>query len=307
VLPIYQVDAFTATLFRGNPAAVCLLDDAADPAWMQAIAAEMNLSETAFLYPRKDAFHLRWFTPLAEVALCGHATLASAHILWQTERVRREEPVRFDTLSGRLIVQNDGDWMVMDFPARQPVPLASIPAAGGDTAAAFDASAIAAALGAAPLWVGRNSDDVLMELPSEKAVVAVAPDFRALQRLAVRGFIVTARSGDRRFDFVSRFFAPRVGVPEDPVTGSAHCCLAPYWSQRLGKRDMIARQLSARGGVIRVTMAGDRVRIAGQAVTVMRAVLSAAASAGAMAETAGERASAERETCAMTPGAEPRP
>ncbi len=257
---IYQVDAFTDRPFAGNPAGVCLLSGEAEPAWMQAIAREMNLSETAFLVPQADGFGLRWFTPAAEVRLCGHATLASAHILWQTGVLRPGDQARFHTLSGLLTAGLHEDWIEMDFPARPARPVG--PPAG-----------LTEALGATFKYVGRDADDYLVELESEAIVRSLQPDITALGKLDVRGTIVTARATGPGFDFVSRFFAPAVGVNEDPVTGSAHCCLTPYWADRLGKTEMVAYQASARGGVVRVKLAGARVLLSGQAVTVMRCEL----------------------------------
>ena len=253
---IYQVDAFTQQPFAGNPAGVCILPEPAPEAWMQAVAREMNLSETAFLVRQADGFDLRWFTPAAEVRLCGHATLASAHILWETKTLRKDEQARFHTLSGLLTADLRGDWIEMDFPAR---PARAVEPPAG----------LAEALGVTPLFVGRDVDDYLVEVDSEDIVRSLKPDITALGKLPVRGTIVTARSSDSKFDFVSRFFAPAVGVPEDPVTGSAHCCLTPYWSHKLGKMEMTAFQASSRGGVVKVRLAGDRIRLCGQAVTVM--------------------------------------
>ncbi len=253
---IHQVDSFTDHAFAGNPAGVCLLEQPAEASWMQNVAKEMNLSETAFLYPESDGFHLRWFTPAAEVRLCGHATLASAYILWQTGTLKKDQQARFHTLSGLLTADLRGDWIEMDFPVR--VPKAVEPPPG-----------LAEALGVEPLFVGRDVDDYLVEVEQESSVRALQPDITALGRLPVRGTIVTARSGDPAFDFVSRFFAPAVGVNEDPVTGSAHCCLTSYWAGKLGKQEMNAFQASARGGIVKVRLAGERVKICGQAVTVM--------------------------------------
>jgi PhzF family phenazine biosynthesis protein len=257
---IYQVDAFTRQPFAGNPAGVCILPQPAEEAWMQAVAREMNLSETAFLVRQEEGFDLRWFTPAAEVRLCGHATLASAHILWQTGALQSSEQARFHTLSGLLTARQRGEWIEMDFPLRQNKPVE--PPAG-----------LTEALGVTPSYVGRNVDDYLVEVESEAVVRDLKPDFTRLGKLAVRGVIVTARSLDPKFDFVSRFFAPAVGINEDPVTGSAHCCLTPFWAERLGKIEMVAYQASARGGVVRVCLAGERVLLSGQAVTVMRGEL----------------------------------
>ena len=257
---IHQVDAFTDTPFAGNPAAVCLLPEPAGERWMRDVASEMNLSETAFLSPQADGYDLRWFTPSVEIDLCGHGTLASAHVLWETGEARPDETLRFHTRSGLLSASRDGDWIELDFPAT-PVSLRAAPLL------------LAPALGTRLVYVGRSVFDYLVEVPSESDVRGMSPDMGALASLNVRGFIVTARADDPDVDFVSRFFAPSTGIPEDPVTGSAHCALGPYWRDKLGKNELRARQISARGGDLRVRVEGDRVRIAGQAVTVMRAEL----------------------------------
>jgi PhzF family phenazine biosynthesis protein len=257
-LRIYQVDAFTDVPFRGNPAAVCPLPEARSEAWMADVAREMNLSETAFLVRRADgAFDLRWFTPAAEVALCGHATLASAHVLWETGVLAAGETARFQTKSGLLTAERLADGLIeLDFPAR---PAEEAPAPDG----------LAEALGAPARFVGRSALDYLVELASEEAVRDLKPDVRRLLPLPVRGVIVTAR-GSGGVDFVSRFFAPRVGVDEDPVTGSAHTSLTPHWAARLGKTEMVGYQASARGGVVRVRLVGDRVKLGGRAVMILR-------------------------------------
>ena len=260
-LTIVQVHAFTREAFGGNPAAVCVLPRPADSTWMQRVAREMNLSETAFLVGRESGeYDLRWFTPAVEVDLCGHATLASAHVLWEDGHLARDAPAVFHTRSGRLSAMRRGDWIEMDFPAEpaEPVP---VPAG------------LAEALGAAPVHFGRNRFDCLVEVDSEATVRALDPDIRGLAALPVRGVIVTARGETAEFDFVSRFFAPRAGVDEDPVTGSAHCCLGPYWCRRLGRDAFTAWQASARGGVVKVAVAGDRVLLSGQAVTVLHGEL----------------------------------
>jgi PhzF family phenazine biosynthesis protein len=256
-LRIYQADAFTDVPFHGNPAAVCPLPEARSEAWMRDVAREMNLSETAFLVRRPDgAFDLRWFTPAAEVALCGHATLASAHVLWETGAHPAGEPLRFHTKSGVLTAERLPDGFIeLDFPARVPE---QVPAPEG----------LVEALGAPARYVGKGGLDYLVELDAEETVRGLAPDIRRLASLPVRGVIVTARGGGG-FDFVSRFFAPAVGVDEDPVTGSAHCVLAPFWAARLGKTEMLAYQASARGGVVRVRVVGDRVKLGGRAVMVL--------------------------------------
>lgn len=257
---IVVVDAFTPRPFTGNPAGVCLLARPGDEAWMQRVARELNLSETAFLHPEGDAYRLRWFTPAAEVDLCGHATLASAHWLWESGAAAAQRPIAFETRSGRLTAQRDGAWIALDFPAYAA------------TSAAAPAG-LAPAIGQAPLAYAVSRFDGLAELGSEEAVRRLQPDVTALGALPHRGVIVTARATTPGFDFVSRFFAPRVGVPEDPVTGSAHCVLGPYWRAKLGKDDLVACQVSARGGVVRVGVRGERVRLGGQAVTVWKGEL----------------------------------
>ncbi|MBI1357239.1 MAG: PhzF family phenazine biosynthesis isomerase [Acidobacteria bacterium] len=257
--PIYTVDAFAERPFQGNPAAVCLLDKGAEASWMQALAAEMNLSETAFLVPSGEAFGLRWFTPAVEVDLCGHATLASAHVLWESGRLASDRPALFDTRSGRLTCTRRGDWIEMDFPASPPRPEAA-------------PEELLTALGAQAVWTGKTRFDYFLELESEQAVRELAPDFRALSRQPVRGVMVTA-PGAAPYDFVSRFFAPGSGIDEDPVTGSAHCALAPYWTGKLGKAEMLGFQASARGGAVRVRPEGDRVVLAGRAMTVVQGEL----------------------------------
>lgn len=259
-IAITQVDAFTDQPFRGNPAAVCVLSEPADETWMQNVAREMNLSETAFLYLEGDRYNLRWFTPAVEVALCGHATLASAHVLWERGHMAEDKTARFNTKSGLLTAQKHGRWIELDFPATLEA-LAAPP------------DGLADALGAAVRYVGKNKFDYIVELESEDVVRSLQPDFTSLRKIPVRGVIVTSVSDSTEYDFVSRFFAPASGVDEDPVTGSAHCCLGPYWSQRLGKSEFVAYQASARGGVVRVRVVGDRVKLGGQAVTVLRGEL----------------------------------
>ena len=259
---LLQVDAFTDAAFRGNPAAVCLLDGREpDDVWLQNVAAEMNLSETAFLTRRGDGdWSLRWFTPTVEVDLCGHATLASAHALWEEGLVPRSETVRFQTRCGLLTAVSDGDWTELNFPAT-PAEAAQAP------------EGLLEAFGVRALWVGRNRFDYMVEVSSEDEVRALQTDFSQLRRVRARGIIVTSRASTPGYDFVSRFFAPQSGVDEDPVTGSAHCTLAPYWAARLGRTRLNAYQASRRGGALRVSFEGDRVRIAGRAVTVLRGEL----------------------------------
>jgi|SRR6185295_9844711 len=261
-LDLFQVDSFTDRPFAGNPAAVCLLDEPRDAAWMQDVAREMNLSATAFLERRGDGFSLRWFTSVVELELCGHATLASAHVLWETGTLDPAATAQFHTLSGRLTAVRRGEWIELDFPAR-PVEEAPPPAG------------LLEAFAAESRFVGRSRYDYLLELPSEEAVRNAAPDHRRVAALGVRGVIITARASSAPFDFVSRFFAPGVGIDEDPVTGSAHCTLGPYWASRLGKEELLAYQASARGGVVKVKVAGDRVKLGGQAATVLRGRLAA--------------------------------
>jgi len=257
MIPVYHVDAFTDTPFSGNPAAVCIPEDAQPERWMQNVASEMNLSETAFVHRHDGGFALRWFTPTIEVDLCGHATLACAHVLWEEGYLDRDSPVRFHTRSGLLTARSIGEWIELDFPA-EPDRVVDVP------------DELTSALGAVPEYVGKNRFDYIVEVDSEETVRRMKPDFTMLGRIQARGFIVTARSASPDFDFVSRFFAPGAGINEDPVTGSAHCCLAPFWKGRLGKSEFTARQVSARGGVLRVRLSGERVLICGRAVTVMR-------------------------------------
>lgn len=259
-VPLYQVDAFTDVPFGGNPAAVCLLPEDRDAAWMQKVAAEMNLSETAFLRRDAGTFRLRWFTPVVEVALCGHATLASAHILWETGEAKPEEPIHFQTASGRLTAIRRGKEIDLDFPARPAEPASAPPG-------------LEAALGLKALFIGRTAFDYLIEVGNEEILRSLRPDFARLREIPVRGIIVTARSARPEFDFVSRFFAPASGVDEDPVTGSAHCSLGPFWQERLKKNSFAAYQASARGGILRVRVDRDRVLLGGQAVTIFRGQL----------------------------------
>jgi len=262
-LTIYQVDAFTDKPFAGNPAAVCILPEARDESWMQDVACEMNLSETAFLLREDDGFGLRWFTPAVEVDLCGHATLASAHILWQEGYLSHDQQARFHTRSGLLTAERGaGGWIEMDFPAQPAAPTEA-------------PEQLLAALGVADRarFVGKNIFDYLIEVDAEEVVRGLQPDMTLLAKVSARGVMVTSRASSPGLDFVSRFFAPRVGVNEDPVTGSAHCCLAPYWSEQLGKDEMLAYQASPRGGVVRVRVVNERVKLGGQAVSVLRGEL----------------------------------
>lgn len=259
-LPLYQVDAFADQPFAGNPAGVCLLDGVYPDAWMQSLAAELKHSETAFLLPENDGYRLRWFTPGAEVDFCGHATLASAHILFETGRVSPGQDLRFFTRSGLFTACLDQAGIVLNFPATPAQP--ALPPEG-----------LLAALGIRQaVYVGKNAYDYLIEVAEESEVRSLKPDFRALGTIPARGVIVTAR-GAGGYDFVSRFFAPSVAVDEDPVTGSAHCTLAPYWSERLGQDSFTAYQASQRGGILRIRLSGDRVLVTGKAVTIYEAHL----------------------------------
>ena len=266
---IVQVDAFTSEPFAGNPAAVCILPRERDEGWMQRVAREMNLAETAFLVPRSDedglSYGLRWFTPTVEVALCGHATLASAHAIFESGKAPAGSPLRFHTKSGVLTALRDGDWIELDFPAEMGEEVE----APAMLMEALDVDAMA---------VFRNRFDYLVEAPDADAVRSLQPDLMLIKQLGGRGVIVTARSDDGTHDFVSRFFAPAAGVDEDPVTGSAHCFLAPYWAARLGRTRMAGYQASARGGTVYVSLEPPRVKLRGQAVTVLRGELADAAS-----------------------------
>ena len=261
-LPVQVVDAFADQAFSGNPAAVCYLTHPAPAQWMQQVAAEMNLSETAFLLREGDEFRLRWFTPLAEVKLCGHATLASAHVLWSEGHLPEEQPARFKTLSGPLVAEKRGEQIQLDFPRRPIAPLDHPPLAE-----------LAAALQVRPSAVWETDEDWVVLLENERFVQELQPDFARVSQLAARGLIVTAMGGSTGFDFVSRFFVPKLGINEDPFTGSAHCSLAPFWADRLGKQHFRAWQASRRGGVLEVQLMGDRVLLLGRALTTLRGQL----------------------------------
>jgi PhzF family phenazine biosynthesis protein len=264
---VYVVDAFATRPFSGNPAAVVPLDAPRSDAWMQAVAAEMKHAETAFPLRAGEAWSLRWFTPVVEVDLCGHATLASAHVLWETGAAPRDAELHFETRSGRLSALSRGSEIEMDFPS-WPAPPAPAP------------RGLADALGATPVFVGASHGNWLVQLADEASVRALQPDFRALGRNGW-SVIATARSASPEFDFVSRYFAVPYGIDEDPVTGSAHCTLAPHWAALLGRAKLTGFQASARGGVVRVEVAGDLVRIAGHAVSVLSGRLSEAVVAAA--------------------------
>lgn len=254
-IKIYQVDAFTEHPFRGNPAAVCILSEPRDEVWMQSVAREMNLSETAFLYPQEDGFNLRWFTPAVEVSLCGHATLASAHILWETGTLTSSEEARFHTASGLLTARKQVGRIELNFPSNPPK-------------AEKAPAGVVEALGLEPEYVGKSRFDYLVRVETEREVREVKPDFPRLKEMSVRGVMVTSKSESEAFDFVSRFFAPGAGIDEDPVTGSAHCTLGPYWCDELGKSELVAYQASSRGGVIHIRVGEERVYLGGHAVTV---------------------------------------
>jgi PhzF family phenazine biosynthesis protein len=259
-IPIYQVDAFTDKPFAGNPAAVCILPGQRDDAWLQAVAAEMNLAETAFLTKKADGFRLRWFTPKVEVALCGHATLASAHVLFQEGLVGPDDTICFHTQSGVLTASRKGEEIELDFPLEPDEPID--PPAN-----------LAEALGVPLQYVGKNRFDYLAVVDSVATLKNITPDFKLLATVTNRGVIVTSRSSEPRFDFVSRFFAPAAGIDEDPVTGSAHCCLGAYWRRQLGKSEFLAFQASARGGVVRVRVDETRAYLGGKAVMVFKGEL----------------------------------
>lgn len=258
-----QVDAFTSKPFGGNPAAVCVLPVPASPEWMAAVARETNLPATAFVSAADDGFELRWYTATTELELCGHGTLASAHVLYESGRAKAGDRIRFRTRAGVLSAISRDGWIELDFPATPDQRIEPTPA-------------LLEGLGVPVRYVGRGRLDCVVEVADEKTVRELRPDLARLREVEARGIIVTSRSSTTECDFVSRFFAPSTGISEDPVTGSAHCCLAPFWAQRLGKTSFVAHQVSARGGILRLALEGDRVRIAGQAVTVVRGELAAA-------------------------------
>lgn len=257
---LHQVDAFTDAPFGGNPAAVCLLPSPRGADWMQRVAKEMNLSETAFVTAAGGEFDLRWFTPTVEVDLCGHATLAAAHVLWESGVRRGTDPIRFRTKSGVLTATATAEGIALDFPS---LPEEAVPPPPG----------LVDALGVTPTYVGKSRYYLLVEVADEVTLRDLTPDLGLLAHIPTMGVIVTSRAATEGFDFVSRFFGPAVGVAEDPVTGSAHCCLGPYWSKRLGKRTFTALPASPRGGTVRVAIDGDRVTLSGRAVTVFRGEL----------------------------------
>jgi PhzF family phenazine biosynthesis protein len=253
-MKIYQVDAFTDKPLSGNPAGVCILNEKLNEKLMQNIASEMNLPETAFLVKEGEGYNLRWFTPNAEIDLCGHATLASAYILWEKGYLKKDHEAKFSTKSGLLTAKMNEGWIELNFPAvleeKTEPP-----------------SELLEALGVKATYVGKNKFDYLVEVESEETVTTIKPDFMKLLKIPARGVIITSKS--KEYDFVSRFFAPQIGVWEDPVTGSSHCCLGPYWQKKLNKNEFIAYQTSERGGILKVKVIGERVLISGKAVTVM--------------------------------------
>jgi PhzF family phenazine biosynthesis protein len=257
---IFQIDAFTKEPFKGNPAAVCILQQPANEEWMQNFASEMNLSETAFLVAKADTFDLRWFTPTTEVDLCGHATLASAHALWQAGVLSTDQTARFNTRSGLLTARLKGEWIELDFPANTVEAIQ--PPEGLAEALSVDAK-----------FIGGDGTDYLVEVENEKIIRGLQPNLKTLKTFSVRCIIVTSLANAKKYDFVSRVFAPGAGIDEDPVTGSAHCSLGPFWTTRLNKQEMLGYQASARGGFVQVALEKDRVLLGGQAVTVLKGEL----------------------------------
>lgn len=260
-IPIFQIDAFTNEPFKGNPAAVCLLSEEMPEIWMQKIAAEMNLSETAFLLREKNGYHLRWFTPLMEVDLCGHATLASAFILYHKDLVSKADLICFFTRTGELNASIADEWITLNFPAFEEKPF-------------LEAERLEKIIGVHPIEMVKSGENVIVELSSSQEIRLFKPDFLQLLKLPMHGLIITARSDLPEFDFISRYFAPWVGINEDPVTGSAHACLGPYWKKRLKIKKMSAYQASARGGVVKVETQGKRILLSGQAVMIFEGELS---------------------------------
>lgn len=260
-IPIFQIDAFTGEPFKGNPAAVCLLTKEMPEIWMQKIALEMNLSETAFLLEENSGYRLRWFTPVMEVNLCGHATLASIFVLVHKNLVKKMDLIRFYTRSGELNASMTDNWITLNFPAFEEKPY-------------YKAERLKEVLGVNPIEVVESGENLIMELKSSIEIKQLKPDFIQLAQIPYQGLAVTARSDNPEFDFISRYFAPRVGINEDPVTGSAHACLGPYWMKRLKKNKMIAYQASVRGGVVKVEIQGERALLSGQAVMIFEGELS---------------------------------
>ncbi|HKM42600.1 MAG TPA: PhzF family phenazine biosynthesis protein [Limnochordia bacterium] len=256
---VFQVDSFTNELFKGNPAGVCMLVEDGSDWWMQNMAREMNLSETAFLKEVEDGYELRWFTPTTEVDLCGHATLAAAHTLWESGELAPDQEATFFTRSGVLRAVKMGDWIQLDFPLEEDEEV-------------DPPQELVDGLGVPFLYVGKNRMDYLVEVESETVLRSLKPNMETLTKLANRGVMVTCQPESDEFDFVSRFFAPALGIDEDPVTGSAHCCLGPYWRRKLGKDEFTAYQASKRGGILQIKV-DDRVYIRGQARTVFSGIV----------------------------------
>lgn len=256
-----HVDAFTTTPFAGNAAAVFVLDKSREDAWLQQMASELNLAATAFLFSENDGYRLRWFSAKTELELCGHGTLASAHALWEQGYLAQDAQAIFYTRGGTLTAKREGEWIELDFPAKFEEEI-------------YSTTVLIESLGVKPTYVGKSQLDLLVEVESEEVVRSLQPDFAQLATIPTRGVIVTARAeAGAGYDFVSRFFAPSVGNAEDPVTGSAHCVLSPFWSKRLGRTDLTGYQASSRGGLVRVSLDNDRVRLGGKAVTVLRGEL----------------------------------
>jgi len=257
---LYQVDAFTDEPFKGNPAGVCLLQAPESDGWMQALAAEMNLSETAYLLPVEDGWQLRWFTPKTEVDLCGHATLASAKVLFESQPELQDRAISFQTRSGMLQARWINGRIELDFPAMayQPITVPHI---------------VVEVLGFTPIGAVRSGNYYLFEAMDAQLVREAKPNIGELEKLPYPEVMITAQTPDEGYDFISRFFAPQLGVDEDPVTGSAHCLLTPYWAEKLGKKDLSAFQASERGGDLYLRLVGDRVRIAGDARIIFKAEL----------------------------------
>lgn len=259
-IKLFQVDAFTDEPFAGNPAAICILPSPKDASWMQQVAQEMNLSETAFVCKQDDSFSLRWFTPTTEVDLCGHATLACAHILWKTGLLKANEPAQFHTLCGTLMAEQRGGLIELSFPLLSEEPASAPPE-------------LITILGVTPKYVGKFGAKYLVEVDTEEAVRKLNPNFHLLRQLSERGVVVTSAASSPKYDFVSRYFAPWIGIDEDSVTGSVHFCLGPFWGKRFGKDRLRAFQASARGGVIHIRLEGGQVYLGGRAITVFEGEL----------------------------------
>lgn len=259
---LFHVDAFASKAFTGNPAAICLLNEAPDAEWMQSMASELNLSETAFVWPEGNNFRLRWFTPKIEVPLCGHATLATAHVLYETRQCDNHKPIHFETLSGILECIKTSEGILMNFPAARVLDTSPQPAIYN-----------ALGLKVAPQFVGlaQKSNTLLIEVSGSDNVETLTPDHALLLKINSPNIIVTSKGNTHQpYDFVSRYFGIQQGIPEDPVTGSAHCILAPYWARKLNKNTFHAKQVSKRGGELKLNLLGDRVQIIGNAITLFR-------------------------------------